>query len=128
MNDPERILVVEDTDVDRRLAERVLRKVWPDVAVLVARDGRHAIEVLEGCGEAMPDIILLDVNMPTMSGHDFLEAWYAGRGTDIPVVMMLTSSNQAIDRERASRFTCVKGYIVKPITRATAESLPDMAA
>ena len=128
MNAPERILIVEDTEVDRRLAARVLRKVWPEVVVLEAHDGRHAIDVLESCREALPDVILLDVNMPRMGGHDFLEAWYAKRGLEIPVVMMLTSSNQAVDRERAARFGCVRGYIVKPITRATAESLARIAA
>lgn len=128
MKIPDCIMIVEDTDVDRKLAVRILRRVWPDIAILEARDGEEAIEVLARCGETMPDIILLDVNMPRMSGHDFLEKWYSNRGIEIPIVLMLTSSNQSIDRERAARFPSVKNYIVKPITKATAARLPELAA
>lgn len=121
------VLIVEDTDVDRRLAASVLRKVWPNVRILEARDGEEAIEVLARCGMKMPEIILLDVNMPKMNGHDFLKAWYADGEMEIPVVVMLTSSNQSIDRERAEGFSCVRDYVVKPITKATATSLLELA-
>ena len=128
MKAPRTILVVEDQEIDRKVAARILRKVWPATAVLEARDGEEAIKTLEHCGSAMPDLILLDINMPKMSGHEFLESWFTGRGNEIPVVIMLTSSNSPTDRERASRFPCVRGYIVKPITRALAEQLTELAA
>ena len=126
MKKPKSLLLVEDTEVDRRLAVRVLRKVWPELEVLEACDGREAIGILERRGDALPDIILLDVNMPTMNGHEFLETWYEERGAEIPVVMMLTSSNQSLDRERAARFGCVRDYLVKPITRETAARLAEL--
>jgi len=123
-----RILVVEDTDVDRALAIRVLRKVWPSVTILQAQDGQQAVALLEGCLDELPDLILLDVNMPRMDGHAFLEAWYADAKIDVPVVMMLTSSDRSSDRERSERFAGVKSYIVKPLTKALAAKLPELAA
>ena len=126
MSPPGCTMIVDDSDVDRRLAVRVIRKLWPGTVLLEASDGEEAIGTLRRCGDAAPDLILLDVNMPKMNGHRFLEAWYADSGLDVPVVVMLTSSSQSIDRELAARFPCVRHYIVKPITTVAAARLPDL--
>ena len=127
MNDLRCLLLVEDTEADRYLATRVVRKVWPDAQVIEAHDGKAAIELLEGREpSAMPDVILLDINMPRMNGHEFLETWYAGRGLDVPVVVVLTSSGQLEDRERTARFGCVRDYVVKPLGRDAVSRLPNL--
>jgi len=122
-----RILLVEDSDLDRALAVRILRKTWPDATIMEAQDGEAAVTVLEGCGTDLPDLILLDVNMPRMNGHEFLEAWYTNAHVDVPVVMMLTSSDRSSDRERTERFSGVKNYLVKPLSSALAARLPELA-
>ena len=129
MNTLHRVLLVEDSEADRYLAARLLGKVWPGLEVVEARNGVEAIELLERCApEGLPQIILLDINMPRMNGHEFLEAWYASKELDIPVVMMLTSSGQSVDRERTVPFRCVRDYVVKPIDREAVVRLPDLLA
>jgi len=121
-------MIVDDRASDRVLARRVLRKIWPEVEISEVDDGLDAVGLLERDGEIVPDVILLDINMPRMGGYDFLEAWYADTGIDIPVVFMLTSSDLPADRERARRYPSVKNYIVKPITRETARQLSVLAS
>ena len=128
MNAPRCILIVDDRESDRTLARRVLRKAWPDTTVLEACDGEEAIELLHSRDDIDLDIILLDINMPKMGGHEFLEAWYADSGIDVPVVFMLTSSDLPTDRERTERFASVRNYIVKPLSTTTAAKLPELAA
>ena len=128
MNAPRCILIVDDRESDRVLARRVLRKAWPDATVFEACGGEEAIELLDSRDDIDLDIILLDINMPKMGGHEFLEAWYAESGIDVPVVFMLTSSDLPADRERAERFASVRNYIVKPLSKATAARLPELAA
>ena len=128
MNTPHCILIVDDRECDRALARRVLGKTWPDVPVLEACDGEEAIRLLKQPEGVAPDIILLDINMPKMNGHEFLETWFGDEGVNVPIVFMLTSSDLQSDREVARRFASVRNYIVKPMTREVAARLLELAA
>lgn len=111
-----RILLVEDAADDQFLAKRTLKKVNCDIEVVVAFDGLEAIELLQD-GQYVPDLILLDINMPRMGGLEFLEK-YASRNPQVPpVVAMLTSSDQEPDKSKSLSYECVKGYFVKPINQ-----------
>ena len=79
-------------------------------------DGMAALEYAKSA-EQCPDVILLDINMPIMDGFEFLEEFekrYKCR--DHTKVFVLTSSNQDEDREKALKFSCVKGYFDKPLS------------
>ncbi len=119
MNLPDVVLLIEDSEPDQILARYAISKSWPDSTLLIANDGQEAIELLNARAPAYPDLILLDINMPRMNGHDFLKAWYADQRRDIPTVVMLTSSMQEEDRERAFAFSCVRDYTIKPLTGKT---------
>jgi len=122
---PACILLVEDTELDRYVARRVFARCWPEATVLEARDGIEAIELLEAGDGPQPDLILLDVNMPRMGGHEFLNTYYADSDHECPVVMMLTSSNREEDRQLTEAFACVQHYFSKPIDRAAVQGLAD---
>lgn len=123
MVDPQKILLVEDQEADQFIAKRNLRKRWPDVEILCALDGEQAIEVLESNMDCLPDLILLDINMPRMNGHEFMNAWSKRHNQSIPVVVMLTSSDQKADKEQAKEYAFVRDYILKPLDKNTVEAL-----
>lgn len=68
----------------------------------------------------LPDLIILDLNMPIISGWGFLNLLEAiSPRLEKPVdVIILTSSLNLADREKAADFSCVKGFFVKPFTYA----------
>jgi CheY-like chemotaxis protein len=75
------------------------------------------------------EAVLLDINMPEMNGFEFLEAYeplYLRRQVQA-VVVMLTSSPHPADRARAMAYTCVKHYIVKPLSPSAARGLAEIA-
>jgi two-component system, chemotaxis family, chemotaxis protein CheY len=81
-------LVVDDSRVIRKVARRILEDMQFECEE--AADGQQA---LEQCRKSMPDAILLDWNMPVMSGIDFLRALRKEDDGDQPVVVFCTTEN-----------------------------------
>ena len=87
-----RVLVVEDDEATRAILRDMLER--EGCRVDVAENGFDALERL---AKAKPDIILLDLLMPTMDGFEFLEAL---RGSDIPIVVLTAKDLSDSERER----------------------------
>src|ERR1700759_1499503 len=78
MNDPIRILLVEDEEINNYIATRLIQKAMPDATVISCLHGKQAIDLLmkmKHDGSKLPDIILLDINMPVMNGWEFLDEY-----------------------------------------------------
>lgn len=116
------ILVVDDDENDQFICEYTIRKYDPTITVLAAMDGTEALSILK---TAMPDAIILDINMPVMNGFEFLERYAREFDNHAPVVALLTSSRLGSDKERALRYPFVRSYLEKPLTL---EHLREIAA
>ena len=67
--------------------------------------------------EPAPNLILLDINMPKLDGFEFLDAASKALGADFAVVVvMLTTSLNPADRDRAKQYAAIKEYLNKPLT------------
>lgn len=113
------ILLVEDDYLDIMNVERELRKLNIDLPLHVARNGREALEMLRGEGvpkiSPLPQVVLLDINMPKMNGLEFLAEIRSDPEFMGLKVFIMTTSNEDTDR-LASQNLRVEGYIVKPLT------------
>jgi two-component system, chemotaxis family, response regulator Rcp1 len=90
------ILLVEDNPADVRLACEVLEEAGVADGMLVARDGDQAMRMVRRDGEyadlPRPDLILLDLNLPRLSGHEVLAQIKQTPGLRrIPVIVLTTS-------------------------------------
>lgn len=111
------ILLVEDDDVDAKSVERALKELHVANPLVRATDGEEALARLRDPGRDMPGLILLDISLPIMNGHEFMNIVKDdGRLKLIPIVV-LTTSRLPEDR-RASFEHSVAGYIVKPVDYA----------
>lgn len=117
----ERVLIVDDSDADLFLSEHVIKKHNAQIYVDKAYNGREALELLDSM-DVQPDIIFLDINMPEMNGHEFLEI-YNQRTNQTAVIIMLTSSDQESDIEKATAYACVKHFFTKPLDEEDMEML-----
>lgn len=108
------ILSVDDSDSYHFLAEFVIKQLNDKITVYKAYDGQEALDLLSQ-KVIKPDVILLDINMPGMNGHEFLAAYSQIHDKEIPIVAMLTSSDQIEDKENAAKYSFVKDYLVKPL-------------
>ena len=115
------ILLVEDDEADEELALRALRKGGVRSRVEVVRDGEEAVHFLFGEGvhagrdtSALPDLVLLDLKLPKLSGHDVLRRLRADTRTELLPVVILTSSSEHEDI-RESYEGGANSYVRKPI-------------
>ena len=115
-------MIVDDSTADQFIAKHVIKTFDPEIEILQAYDGREALDMLNTLKEGAPDVIFLDINMPRMNGHEFLEEYNKTDNMNA-VIVMLTSSNQVTDKERACKFDCVKNYIEKPLEEHHFEQL-----
>ncbi|MGA3130840.1 MAG: response regulator [Terracidiphilus sp.] len=108
-----RALIVDDSSVMRKIVERALRQAGLDALVVhEAGSGAEGIEVLK---TKTVDLILSDINMPTMDGLEFLRQIRAQNlAQGVPVVMITTESSEEHVREAIQ--AGAKGYIRKPFT------------
>ena len=118
---PAEILLVEDNRGDVLLASRAFRDAQIENRLTVVGTAEQALEILRGegdyAGRSLPDMILLDLNLPRMSGHDFLAIVKADeRFRSIPVII-LSSSDAEMDI-KDSYGQHANAYIVKPVDLA----------
>ena len=118
MTDKDRgILLIEDDRVDVMTVQRALGQSPVDSRLYVARTAVEALDMLRGEGhdriDPPPALILLDLNLPMMSGIEFLRELRADPELRDLRVIVLTSSNEPRDRAAAFEYE-VEDYIVKP--------------
>ena len=101
-------LVVDDSRVIRKVARRILEDLRFQVDE--AADG---LEALTACRKKMPDAVLLDWNMPVMTGIDFLRQLRRERGGDLPIVVFCTTENDVEHISEAIK-AGANEYIMKP--------------
>lgn len=120
MNAPTILLVEDDAD-SVFLFEHTVRKLGITNPLRVARDGREALDYLEGVGDfadrqkhPLPGLILLDLKLPRISGFEVLQALRQRPETRPLIVVVLTSS--ASDEDIAKAYALgANAYLVKPL-------------
>ena len=111
-----KILVVDDSDLERELLIEVLKGAGVKNEVIQARNGEEAIELL-GTRYKEIGMILLDWQMPQMSGLDFMQAVVKVPKVADKIIVMVTASGTAEDKKKATQINPnLAGYIVKPYT------------
>ncbi|HYH15109.1 MAG TPA: response regulator [Flavisolibacter sp.] len=109
------ILMAEDDSLDTMDIQRTLDKMKIMYKLQVAKNGEEAIQCLQEREQesTLPDIVLIDINMPKMNGLEFLQVVRATPAWKGLKCFIITTSEEKIDRETANQLG-VSGYIVKP--------------
>jgi two-component system response regulator len=124
MDSTKKILLVEDDADHVELIRSAISKVSSHYQIDVVNDGVEAIDYLFGLGQyaerqrsPMPDLILLDLNMPRMDGRQLLKVLRSVRHSDkvsLPPIVVLTSSDRDADIDDAYRLGA-HSYLVKSV-------------
>ena len=107
------ILLIEDDMIETMKLQRTVSKNQLKHSIVEVKNGEEALKKLRSTS-ALPDIILLDLNMPRMSGIEFLEILKSDNVLKyLPTIILTTSEN------RADLLKCyelgIAGYIIKPL-------------
>ena len=118
------VVIVDDSEMDRYIARRVLMKSSEVASIEEAVSGDAFLEMYFSGGKGShtgdPRLcVLMDINMPGRNGFETIEEMEVrirdGRGPECVVVMMLTSSLASSDRKAADALQSVKGQLAKPL-------------
>ncbi|WP_445382587.1 response regulator [Robiginitalea sp. IMCC43444] len=106
------LLLIEDDAIETMKFQRVLTKLQIPHELREAKNGEEALDLLEN--EPLPDLILLDLNMPRMNGIEFLKRLKEHEQIKfLPTIILTTSEN------REDLLECYKigiaGYVIKPL-------------
>lgn len=107
------ILLVEDDQLDIIDIKRTLDKMNILYNMQIATNGEEAVEKLEEAGNAKPDFILIDINMPKMDGLELLSIIRQHDEWKNIKCFMITTSSATTDKEQATKLG-ISGYIIKP--------------
>ena len=115
------IMLIDDSEVDNLIHRSLLMQTVPVKNIVEKTNGSSALEylmdnILEP--ELLPDVIFLDIGMPGMDGFNFLAEY-----TQLPAVfknscriVMLTTSNNLDDKDKAVLSPYVKSFLLKPLS------------
>lgn len=114
------ILLVDDDSIANFLIEKIVQSTGLAERIFKALNGREALEVfLSADAEqtTLPEVVLLDLNMPIMNGFEFIQAFQSleFEGKKNILIILVTSSDNPSDIERA-RELGIKYYLTKPIS------------
>lgn len=115
------VFIIDDDSIHHRIAQIIIEKYNLFDKYVSYTDPAKAIVALKENSknpQSLPDVILLDLNMPTISGWDFLDLYEKIRPEiekDIRI-FIVTSSVDENDKIRSKTYFSVKGFIIKPIS------------
>jgi CheY-like chemotaxis protein len=117
-----KVMIIDDTEVDRYVAERVIQKSGFSEEIISMESVQEALDYLMANAEnrdRLPEIIFLDIRMPVLDGFDFLDKF-----NNLPdsikkriIIVMLTSSLNQDDHSRATNSPYVHQFINKPLNK-----------
>lgn len=114
-----KVLLVDDDKINNYINLRLIRRIGLSEEIIVTNNGQEAITYLQKCEKnELPNLILLDINMPVMDGFEFLEEFEKLEFNTVekPLIVVLTTSTNTNDIKKVESSPTAAGYINKPLT------------
>ena len=121
------ILLLDDNLATNFFHKKIIEKVNSAELILEFRSGINALNYLGQDGIELPELMMVDINMPIMSSWEFLEKFNEINKvakTNTKVVLLSTSLSPA-DKEKADKLPLIKEILLKPLTKESIQAVID---
>ena len=109
------ILLIDDDPTSNYIASKLIERLDLAERLHCANNGKHGLDLLQNL-PTLPDLILLDLNMPLMNGYEFLTAFHEKfEQASSTNIVILTSSEDGRDLDKVQEFG-IRYYLCKPLT------------
>ncbi len=131
MHQPLKILLIDDDDINNFLTSELFSVYDCEINISSVQYVEEALKIIESQirnNESLPDVILLDINMPVTEGWEFIEAFEKidQKYTSKVRLYIYTSSEYYKDIERAKSYASVKNIFLKPLNGEMIEEICDI--
>lgn len=114
------ICLIDDDQILQFLFEEIIKLYNIADRSLIFSDGSDAFDFFKenlDKAEQLPDLVILDLNMPHMDGWDFLDEYAKIKSSlaKLPIIYIMSSSTHPSDQAKAKTCSEISGYIIKPI-------------
>lgn len=113
------LLVIDDDDINIFIIKKIVEKTGFDIDMVSKSNGQQAIDYIKdtlASNGKLPQLILIDINMPVMNGWEFIEAYQTLDIQEAVDLYILSSSVYENDIEKTKTYASVKGFISKPLS------------
>ncbi len=115
------IWIVDDDNIYQIIVRKIISKIELFSSFSSYKNGKDAIDALKKAienNENIPDVILLDINMPIMDGWEFMDeiVSYKSKLNQKIAIYIVSSSIAVQDKDKAKTYTEILGFLSKPIT------------
>lgn len=120
------ICIIDDDPIFRFGTKKLMEKVQASLNFLIYKNGKEAFEDIIyklKSNTNIPDVILLDLNMPIMDGWQFLDEFATIEKVDRIPIYIVSSSVDSRDIEKAKNYEIVNDYIIKPFSLSVIQDL-----
>ena len=123
------IIYVEDDPITTRLVGMIIKQNKKILNATSFLNGQSAFDAIISNFELngkLPDLIILDINMPVMDGWEFLEGMASYPQPNAVPVIILTSSINPVDIEKSRNYPRVRGFFSKPLTHENLDKITQL--
>jgi CheY-like chemotaxis protein len=125
------ICIVDDENINQFIVTTIIKNIDNKITVLTYKNGEDAIESLKKLvsqKSSIPDIILLDINMPVMNGWQFLDEYVKIKSQiDKKIaIYILSSSSNPEDKKKAKTYTEIHDYLSRPLDPSTLKKIIEL--
>lgn len=123
------ICIIDDEEIIQFIIKTVIRNLNSEISISSYKNGEEALEALKHLADKdLPDVILLDINMPVMGGWQFLDEFVKLKPnlSKRVAIYILSSSTAPGDKIRAKVYKDIIGYINKPIEADTLKKITQL--
>lgn len=122
------VLIIDNDPIYRTISHKIIEKLDLAETIYVEKNGYTAIQFLTNMLEnnsSLPQIILLDIEMPVMNGWEFMDEYCKIENTLLSgiEIYIVSSSISQVDKDKANTYSEIKGFISKPLTIETLKSI-----
>lgn len=124
-----KIAIIDDDPISQFLCRKLIEKISPSHQLQVYANGLVAYEFFKTHAHhpgTLPELILLDINMPAMNGWQFLDAL---RSLQVPAykpsIYIISSSLDDADHQKAKNFEELRGFLNKPLSQQQMRAVID---
>lgn len=115
------ILLIDDDEATNNLNKYLFSSMNLSVKFDICVNGQEGLDYLEKCElEELPELILLDINMPLMNGFEFLQVYsnFTHERKNRITLLMLTTSQNPRDLDNSKEYKTLSGYVGKPLLKS----------